>query len=168
MTLFKNQIKLTLILLFAGIGIQNGQAQHKDRYEKIRTLKIAYISDQMNFSEEEAERFWPIYNRYDRLKNENRQKTSKFIKSISPDRDFESISESDAKKLLVYMKSSRLTDFEYDQKMTEEISDLIGYKKTVQLYHIERDFNRKLFKKVKVARGDGPPPSPKEQKPAPL
>ncbi|SRR5579871_258136 len=32
--------------------------------EKIESLKIAYLTKQLNLSPEEAERFWPVYNKY--------------------------------------------------------------------------------------------------------
>jgi hypothetical protein len=33
--------------------------------EKIKQLYIAYITQEINLSEDEAEKFWPIHNQYD-------------------------------------------------------------------------------------------------------
>jgi Skp family chaperone for outer membrane proteins len=41
----------------------NPQAQKADG-SRIEALKIAYITQKLNLSTEEAQRFWPIYNQY--------------------------------------------------------------------------------------------------------
>ena len=38
---------------------------NKESREKIKTLKIAYITEQLNLTAKEAQDFWPIYNTYD-------------------------------------------------------------------------------------------------------
>jgi hypothetical protein len=46
-----------LICMMCVSGIcQNG--------EKLASIKIAYLTKQLNLSPEEAERFWPVYNKY--------------------------------------------------------------------------------------------------------
>ena len=56
----KKPIIITSIFLFCVLSIF-GQVK-KESKEKIRTLKIAYISNQLNLTSNEAEKFWPIYN----------------------------------------------------------------------------------------------------------
>jgi hypothetical protein len=41
------------------LGVQN------EGGPRIQALKIAYITKRLNLSPEEAQRFWPIYNKYD-------------------------------------------------------------------------------------------------------
>jgi len=33
--------------------------------KKIETLKIAYLTEQLDLSEEQAQKFWPVYNKYE-------------------------------------------------------------------------------------------------------
>lgn len=49
---------LFTFLFFAGFTIR---AQNGNRLE---ALKIAYITNKLNLSPEEAQKFWPIYNQY--------------------------------------------------------------------------------------------------------
>jgi hypothetical protein len=37
---------------------------HAQNGTRIETLKIAYITNRLNLSPEEAQRFWPLYNQY--------------------------------------------------------------------------------------------------------
>src|SRR6478609_7163460 len=57
--------KITYILLFL-LSIQFGFSQKNDaRKEQIKSLKIAFISQKLALTSDEAEKFWPIYNKYD-------------------------------------------------------------------------------------------------------
>ena len=55
---------LILFLFISSTYICNAQAGKKDRTEDINTVKIAYITNQLNLTPGEAQKFWPIYNRY--------------------------------------------------------------------------------------------------------
>ena len=52
------RVLLFTILFLAGFFVQ---AQNGNRLE---ALKIAYITNKLNLSPEEAQKFWPIYNNY--------------------------------------------------------------------------------------------------------
>ncbi len=43
---------------------QPGQGQGPNQ-ERIQALKVAFITRQVQLTEEEAQKFWPIYNRYE-------------------------------------------------------------------------------------------------------
>ena len=38
----------------------------KGSREKIKALKVAYLTEQLNLTSSEAEKFWPIYNRFEK------------------------------------------------------------------------------------------------------
>jgi hypothetical protein len=38
--------------------------------EKIKALKVAYITEELNMNTKMAQKFWPIYNRYEEQKRE--------------------------------------------------------------------------------------------------
>lgn len=52
---------LILFLFISSAYICNAQ---RGGDEKINTVKIAYITNQLNLTPAEAQKFWPIYNRY--------------------------------------------------------------------------------------------------------
>ena len=43
---------------------QDGEAAAKNEGGKIEALKIAYLTNKLNLTPEEAQKFWPIYNKY--------------------------------------------------------------------------------------------------------
>jgi len=40
------------------------QDRQQDRKDKIETMHIAYLSEKLNLTSGEAEKFWPVYNEY--------------------------------------------------------------------------------------------------------
>ena len=71
--------RLILIITFAFGSFCFAKAQNDDagkRGEKIQALKIAFITQKLGLSSEEAQRFWPVYNQYENeMKSLSRQNT---------------------------------------------------------------------------------------------
>ena len=72
-------MKKYLFILFAifTFSLANAQNGNEQRIEKIQALKIAFITQRLDLTSAEAEKFWPIYNDYEhelnniRLNNRN-------------------------------------------------------------------------------------------------
>ena len=57
-------MKRLLLILILTLSF-NSFAQEKDRHERIKALKIAFITERLQFTEIEAQKFWPIYNAFE-------------------------------------------------------------------------------------------------------
>ena len=56
-----------LIIVIGFLSSFSSEAQlKKGGVEKIRSYKIAYLTEKLNLTENEAQKFWPIYNKYDK------------------------------------------------------------------------------------------------------
>jgi hypothetical protein len=91
-------MKKYLFILFAifTFSLANAQNGNEQRIEKIQALKIAFITQRLDLTSAEAEKFWPIYNDYEhelnniRLNNrngnvlDNEQKLLNIKKKYSP------------------------------------------------------------------------------------
>lgn len=63
----KKIVTLSMIVLFSVSSVLYAQEQPDNKeQEKIKALEIAFISRKLNLTENEAQRFWPIYNEYKR------------------------------------------------------------------------------------------------------
>ena len=66
MKIFKKAICLVLVLVATSLAFgQNSKGDRKAHKEKIKAMKVSYITEKLNLTSEEAEKFWPIYNEYD-------------------------------------------------------------------------------------------------------
>jgi len=148
----KNIMKQLLSILITLLFISTAFAQHPKR-KKIKALKTAHITNELNLTSSEAEKFWPIYNasedKHHQLRNESRQLRRKLKE------DFDGISESEAK--IILQKSIDLQDRMHKEqnKLTSDLIQFLPAKKIILLKKAEEDFTRKLIKKFKEHRSSG-------------
>lgn len=134
----------SLLILISFSLLTFGQS----RRDKIKTLKIAYITEKLNLSEQEAQQFWPIYNNfeqdYSKLKKDNYESR----KNIN----FETISEEEAKQLLkvIRVNDNKIQSLESD--FTDRLTKIMSAKKVILLRKIEDDFKRKMIEEYKKRR----------------
>lgn len=56
---------LLLSLLFSSFTGLHAQDDNNQRGEKIEALKIAFITQKLDLTTDEAQKFWPVYNQYE-------------------------------------------------------------------------------------------------------
>lgn len=149
-----NLKKIFLVVFLAlGVGLQAQMKMKKQSREKIRALKIAYITDKLNLSETEAEKFWPIYNKYDaklmKLRVEERYKLKKSISEVG---GLEALSESDADGITKKMIELEKEMFETKKAFFVSLRKVISSKKIIKLQMAEREFNRNMIRKLRKPR----------------
>jgi len=140
----KKLITLGLLLLLTF----NAFAQHKERDERIKTLKIAFITERLAFTESEAQKFWPIYNAFEEENNKLRREAYNKRKV----ENMESLSESEAKKILNEMVSIEEQKHQLRQKFMKDLLIAIPAKKVVLLKASEDEFNKRMFEEFKKRR----------------
>jgi len=108
-------------------SIANAQKQGT-RSEKVQALKIAFITQKLQLTSAQAEKFWPVYNQYDSE-----------IKSLRTDNN-EDVLENEEKLLNIRKK----------YKPTFE--KILGPQKLNDLFNAERDFRNVLIRQLKNER----------------
>ena len=133
---------LTSILFILGFSIITFGQPNRD---KIKTLKIAYITEKLDLSEKEAQQFWPIYNSYEEENSKLRSEAYQARKKIN----FETLSEEEAKQ---FLKQTRLNEAKRqaaENDFIDRLTKVISAKKIIMLHKIEDDFKRKMFDEYK-------------------
>ena len=136
---------IALVLVGACLHALPSQAQQQDRGERIRALKVAYITDKLQLTPVESEKFWPVYNQYETEQKRIRQKYKADLDlSIMKDEDVErSITDRfEMEEQLIKLKR------DYFQRM----KSFIAVRKIAQLQRSEQEFNRELLKRIQEAR----------------
>lgn len=143
-------MKLQTTILFLCFGIFLGFAQKRQSKEKIKKLKIAYFTENLNFTEEEAQQFWPIYNAYDDKNFELRVVGQNKIKREL--KNMENMSEAQAAELLNRFETIEKQIHENNMDLIKKLKTFLSAKKIILLKKAERDFNRKLMKEFRKRR----------------
>ncbi len=153
----KTYINLCLVLLLTFsdatslIAQAPGPRPQMDR-ENIESLKIAFLTKRLNLTPEEAQKFWPVYNKYsDELKGirddrANRMKDKKEMLDNMPDKDIE--------KLIDAEINSRQQELDLLKKYHTQFKSTLPVKKVALLYRSEEDFKRELMERIRERRGE--------------
>lgn len=123
--------------------------KHADR---IKSMKIAFITEQVDLSSEEAQVFWPVYNKFDKTFNELHQKQS--LKghhqrhNQNEDLSTQNLSETDALKELnkqLELEKSKVATLASYQK---ELLEVLPASKVLKVLKSEHQFRRKLLRRL--------------------
>jgi hypothetical protein len=138
-----------LFFLMTSISFSQG---FRDKKDKVKALKVAYITEQLDLTTEEAQKFWPIYNTFDDKQTELRQEKMKAILDKFEPGSVEKLSEKDASNLLTQMETIEENLFALRKKFIKDLNGVISAKKIIKLKKAEEDFNRQLLKQIREKR----------------
>jgi hypothetical protein len=115
--------------------------------ERIEAMKIGFITKRLNLSSEEAQRFWPVYNRFVDEQEKLRKNTkTNLIEELA---DPSALSDAEAEKTLQEMLQFKSNEAELIRKYTNEFKKVIPVQKVVLLFKAELEFKRELLKQLK-------------------
>jgi Spy/CpxP family protein refolding chaperone len=149
----KNILFLIALFLMSFFASAQKSIPKKPREEKIKALKIAFITDELNLTSKEAQRFWPVYNKFNETLHQLERSEKQHMRSnIKGAGGIENISEKEAKELI-----KKIADLEkqiYKTKIAydSELAKVLSYKKILKLKTAEREFIRNLMKKYRRRR----------------
>ncbi len=126
-------MKKYLLILIVGLSTFCIKAQENDpvkRSEKIQALKIAFITQKLDLSTDEAQKFWPVYNKYE----------AELKQVIKNNKNSPDVIDGD-EKLLNLRKRYR-----------SEFIKVIGQPKMNNLFNAEKEFRGVLLKHLKNRR----------------
>ncbi len=151
-------MKKLLILLFISTGViaQNPNLASKN-HEKIKALKTAHITQQLELTPSEAEKFWPIFNDFDAKIMELRKKDRNEILSKIKDGGVDSLTENEANEIIDKMMEIKSTELEYRKQLIKDLRGVIPPVKIIKLRKAEESFKRMLLERLKQRKGQRKP-----------
>ncbi|MDP5096966.1 MAG: sensor of ECF-type sigma factor [Flavobacterium sp.] len=144
--------KIIYPIVFLLISFFSFSQGFKEKKEKVKALKVAYITEQLDLTTEEAQKFWPIYNAFDDKQSELRHEKIRAILDRFEPGNVEKLSEKDASTLLTQMESVEESLFALRKKFIKDLQGVISAKKIIKLKKAEEDFNRTLLRQIKERR----------------
>ncbi|MEO6948650.1 MAG: hypothetical protein ABI123_03390 [Ginsengibacter sp.] len=121
---------LLLLFVFAGIiSFANAQGNKGARIERVEALKIAFLTQKLQLTSAQAEKFWPVYNQYEDE-----------IQQVRKDNRTGDILEGEQKLL------------DIRKKYRDSFEKILGSQKINTLYSAEKEFRTILIKRLKERR----------------
>ncbi|GAA4796558.1 hypothetical protein GCM10023231_26300 [Olivibacter ginsenosidimutans] len=129
--------RLISIYFLVFIAVLSAKAQNDDKrnlFKQIEAAKIAYVTKELSLSPSDAERFFPLYNQYQRelhnLIQQRRSKTGKKRGEL----------EFDSEVLALKMR------------YRDAFIPIINAQRTARFFEAEREFREKLIKELRERR----------------
>jgi len=115
--------------------------------EMIKTKKIAFITEKVGLTSQEAEKFWPVYNqlekeRYNLL--DQKRKLEEQFQATSPTR-----SEGEYKKMATDFVAIQLKEGKLAEEYNTKLLGILPAEKVVKLYVAEIKFRSYLFHEMR-------------------
>ncbi len=149
----KKIVLLLLLVSTALIAQRNPENRQGPNYEKIKALKTAHITEQLELTPSEAETFWPIYNEYDKKLQEVRKKERiEFMEKLK-EGGVDSLTDEEAEIVINRMLELRTSEMNYRVELINDLKGVISPQKIIKLQRAEEQFKRKLLKRLRENRG---------------
>lgn len=137
----KTLLYITFFLLFT-VSLQAQQINK----EKMKLLKTSYITDALDLTPNEAEKFWPVYNLYtDKIVKAKFSLESNFHRQVKNAGGINNISEEQAQEFIDKSIASEKEIYTNKVALLENLSKVLSAKKIIKLQKAERDFNRQIL-----------------------
>ena len=130
-------------MLAANIALAQGPPPDKD---DIEARRVGFITQQLQLTTQEAQVFWPVYNRYhDELETLRKKKMSELLGAKM---NFDNYTDEQVSKLIDEEMDSRQKELDLQRKYNVEFKKVLPVKKVALLYRAEQQFKVNLIRNM--------------------
>jgi len=148
--LMKLSITLSFLIFLALFNISELNAQGPDfeqRMERLNAHKIAFFTQKLQLTTDEAEKFWPVYNAYQKEKTNNQKSKINLESKFRLEHD--SLSEKEMEDMsdeyINYIKKDADLSEDYHQKFKK----VLPINKVMSLYQAENLYKAMLLRQLR-------------------
>lgn len=143
---------LTILLLLFSFSFYAQGNRMREKKEQIKVLKVAFLTNELSLSSDEAEKFWPVYNTFDSKQFELRHQKLKAYLNRIEDGSVDKMSEKEAAAFLVQIENTEEELHQLRKKFAISLKGIISPLKIIKLKKAEEDFNKKLLQQYRDKR----------------
>ncbi len=136
-----------LVMLSFTVMAQDKQDQRQERMEKYRSMRIAYFTENLNLTPDEAEKFWPVFNDYDEKKGEIHQERRKESRDFN--KNFDQLTEQEAEKLVDRHIEMMQEEIKLDIEFQTSLKKILPAKKIMKFYITEVKFREYMLHQLR-------------------
>ena len=143
------KLVILIIVLCTSLGsfAQNKDTDRDAQRERIKSLKVAYFTQELNLNEKLAEKFWPIYNAYENERRQLHEREHIDIKNV------ECYNEAEANELLEEFLTIESEEYKIKKQLFKDLKQIISAKEIIRLHKLEDEFHKKLIKEYRSKKG---------------
>lgn len=133
-----------LVLLAAGPLA----AQSKEAMKKIEAARIALITERLELSPEQAEKFWPIYREYNEKRRELRAELRDAKRDVRP----AELTEEQSRALMNLAMEIKQSELKLERDYSDRLQSVITNRQLLRLKNAEQDFHKMLLQRLQSER----------------
>ncbi|WP_394759649.1 sensor of ECF-type sigma factor [Flavobacterium sp.] len=141
---------ITILLLFL-CTISFAQDFEK-RAERVKALRVAFISTKLDLTSQEAEKFWPLFNKFSDAQMDLHKQKKQLMLRLKPE-NTSGMSDSETLKLLNESENIDATMETKKRQFVKDLQGVISPQKIVLLKGLEEEFKNTLLNKMKQRQG---------------
>jgi hypothetical protein len=144
----KNVLVTLLIItgISSGLIAQNCNDNCKKK-EQIKAQKVAYITEKLQLTVEEAQQFWPVYNEMNKKSEEIDKQSKALVKNYKT--NGETLSNTELLSMADKMMELEAASSKLDQEYYLKFKKILPIRKIVELHQAERQFKHDLLQQLK-------------------
>ncbi len=136
---------LFVALIVASLAAVSQPKGERNPREQIEAAKIALITERLQLTPAQAEKFWPIYNEYSRRQEEVRREFTQARNRHNP----ETASDDDNKRLLELGMQVKERTIELERTYSERLLQVIDNRQMLSLRKAESDFKVMILNRLR-------------------
>lgn len=148
--IMKRTFIITLLVLTATAGFAQGPPGPPPvDEEKIEALRIAFLTRYLDLSSEEAQKFWPVYNK---MQDELKVVLDK-EKDLRNGKKIDDMTDEELTKMIAAHFENEQKILDIKKKYAEEFKKVLSLKKVALLADAENEFKREMLKHARDKQG---------------
>ncbi|WP_310559035.1 sensor of ECF-type sigma factor [Flavobacterium sp.] len=142
--------KINIFLFAIILFVLNTNAQpNQEKKEKIKALKVAFITNELSLTSDESIKFWPVFNVFEAKQQEIRGTKTKSIINRMSDEDLEKMSDKEAINLMNQLENTEEELFQNRKKLITNLKGILSPIKLLKLKRAEDNFSKKLLQQYR-------------------
>ncbi|WP_316745851.1 hypothetical protein [Pedobacter gandavensis] len=123
-----------------------------ERSAEIESLRISYLTQKLDLSEEEAKIFWPIYNDFQKEQAALRKERSQNMISFKKLTEIDNLSDTEIQSLIVNELNYKQRDLSIEKKYYYKLKSSLPIKTVGKYYRAQESFKRELLSRYRNGR----------------
>lgn len=146
---------MMLLLMMGAAVAQPGGGQAAARQEQMKAAKIGFLTRELNLSEEEAQKFWPVYNKFDNEREAHRRKMMAL--RLEANEGGDQLTAKEAEAAVEQYLQLRQEEVDMERRFYQSVKKVLPSEKVALLFQAEKRFQRELLRNLQQRREERPP-----------
>lgn len=125
-----------------------GGGRRAQRLGQLENAKIAFITNRVSLTQDQAQKFWPLYNEFSDRRRELNRSGRLMRRDIT-----EGMTDQQLRDNFTQSFNTRQQELNLEKEYFEKFQKVISLRQVTQLFQAERDFTKEVIKRVAGGAG---------------